>query len=57
MPITCPNKRLKAWRDLVKVQSENAAYSLWNEYEGNVPERFYNDSVNKPEIQYQKQKN
>ena len=53
--ITCPNKKSKFFKDLVKVQGENISYSLWNEYEGNVPERFYNESVNKPEVQYQKQ--
>lgn len=41
MALTCPNKRLKAWKDLVKVQGEDMAYYLWNEHEGIVPERLY----------------
>ena len=45
MPITCPNRRLKAYKDLVKIHGENISYSLWNEYEGNVPERFYKEQT------------
>ena len=54
MAIGCPDKRLKAYKDLVKIHNDDAIL-IWNEYEGNVPERFYKESVNKPEIQYQKQ--
>ena len=45
MGITCPNKKLKEFKDLVKMHGENISYSLWNEYEGNVPERFYKEPV------------
>lgn len=41
--INCPNKNLSAWKDLVKIQGENKAYLLWNEYDGIVPEEYYND--------------
>ncbi len=37
----CPNKNLKAWKDLVSSVGENKAQLLWNEYEGNVPANFY----------------
>jgi len=48
MSITCPNKRLKSWKDLVKVQGEDKSYLLWSEYEGNVPEQYY--TVSKPKV-------
>lgn len=39
--IHCPIKSLKAWKNLVKVQGEDLAYILWNEYNGAVPDKFY----------------
>lgn len=48
MSITCPNRRLRAWKDLVKVQGESRSYLLWSEYEGNVPEQYY--AVSKPKV-------
>lgn len=48
MAITCPNKALKSWKDLVKVQGESNSYLLWNEYEGNVPEQYY--TISKPKV-------
>lgn len=41
MPITCPNKASKAWKELVNSVGENKAYGLWNEYDGNVPQEYY----------------
>lgn len=38
--ITCPNKNLKDWKDLVKTQGEKNAYFLWNEYRGVVPSNY-----------------
>lgn len=45
MSISCPNKRLKAWRDLVQKLGETRAYLVWAEYDGNVPNDYYQDSV------------
>ena len=39
--MTCPNKRLKAWKDLVLNVGEDKAYLLWDKYEGNVPQEYY----------------
>ena len=39
--ITCPNKSLQDWKDLVSAVGENRAYFLWNEYEGSVPKSEY----------------
>jgi len=39
--ISCPNKRLKAWKDLEKAVGENKAYGLWNKYKGEVPSMYY----------------
>lgn len=39
--ITCPNKALKSWKNLVKAVGEPTAYLLWNEYQGEVPSSFY----------------
>jgi hypothetical protein len=39
--MVCPNKRLKAWKDLVKVVGEDKAYLLWDDYQGNVPQEEY----------------
>lgn len=39
--LSCPNKRLKVWKDLVKAVGENKAYVLWANYSGNVPQEYY----------------
>lgn len=44
--ISCPRKNLKIWKDLVKIHGENNSYSIWNYYEGNVPEKYYQESSN-----------
>lgn len=41
MSISCPNKRLKVWKDLVQNVGKNKAYVLWAEYDGNVPDNYY----------------
>lgn len=41
--MVCPNKRLKAWKDLVKVVGEDKAYLLWDDYQGNVPQSEYKE--------------
>jgi hypothetical protein len=46
MAISCPNKALKKWKDLVDFVGENKAYALWAEYEGNVPNIYYADNEN-----------
>ena len=48
MGITCPNKRLRSWKDLVKIQGESRSYLLWSEYDGIVPEQYY--AVSKPKV-------
>jgi len=35
--LTCPNKNLQSWKDLVFSKGENMAYYLWNKYKGEVP--------------------
>ena len=45
MSISCPNKRLVAWKNLVKTVGENKAYVLWSEYDGNVPDNYYKNEV------------
>ena len=50
MGVTCPKKRLSSWKNLVKIQGEDLSYFLWNEYSGNVPEKYYQ----KQEVQHQK---
>lgn len=45
MSISCPNKRLIAWKNLVKNVGENKAYVLWSEYDGNVPDNYYKNEV------------
>lgn len=45
MSISCPNKRLKIWKDLVQQVGENKAYLLWAEYDGNVPDNYYKNEV------------
>ena len=42
--ITCPNRNLKEWSDLVSVVGENRAYLLWHKYNGVVPESAYNQT-------------
>jgi len=37
---TCPNKNLPEWKALEKANPE-LALSIWDKYEGNVPERFF----------------
>ena len=39
--ITCPNKNLKSWKNLVKARGENEAYNLWFLYKGIVPQEEY----------------
>lgn len=47
MAITCPNKKDPQWIKLVEVLgSEDKAYLLWNEHDGNVPEEYYKPIVN-----------
>ncbi len=46
MSISCPNKKLRAYQDLVAVVGENLAYSLWVQYDGFVPESFYSNIEN-----------
>jgi len=41
MSISCPNKRLKIWKDLVQNVGENKAYVLWAEHDGVVPDNYY----------------
>lgn len=43
--ISCPNKRLKVWKDLVQNVGENNAYVLWAEYDGNVPDDYYQNNI------------
>src|SRR5574344_2567678 len=54
MGVTCPDKRLTSWKNLVKIRGLDLSYFLWNEHSGNVPEKYYNSVYNK-EVQYQKQ--
>lgn len=39
--ISCPNKRLKSWKDLVSTVGELDALALWNQYQGNIPKGYY----------------
>jgi len=39
--MVCPNKRLKAWKDLVTAVGEDKSYLLWDEHQGNVPQEYY----------------
>lgn len=48
--LSCPNKRLKVWKTLVANVGEPKAYLLWAEYEGNVPDKFYEPSRKKEGI-------
>ena len=41
---TCPNKNLDSWKNLVATRGENAAYVLWDTYEGDFPEEDYKKS-------------
>jgi hypothetical protein len=42
---TCPNKNLEEWKLLVSSRGEDAAYYLWDKYEGNVPESESRESL------------
>jgi hypothetical protein len=44
--ISCPNKRLKSWKDLASSVGELDALALWNQYKGNVPQVYYNRNNN-----------
>jgi hypothetical protein len=46
--ISCPNKRLKAWKDLVKIVGEDRSYLLWNKYKGDVPQSYYIENIDEP---------
>jgi len=50
MSISCPNKRLVAWKNLVKNVGENKAYVLWTEYNGNVPNSYYKNNIQFEEV-------
>lgn len=50
MSLSCPNKRLKIWKDLVQKVGENKAYLLWAEYDGNVPDNIFNNEQVEKEI-------
>jgi hypothetical protein len=39
--MVCPNKRLKAWKDLVSAVGEDMSYILWDQHQGNVPQEYY----------------
>ena len=40
---TCPNKNLPEWKALEKAQPKLANF-LWDQYDGNVPEKFYSNA-------------
>ena len=48
--ISCPNKKLKIWRDLVKNVGENKSYVLWAEYDGNVPDKYYESNIKSEQV-------
>jgi len=48
--ISCPNKKLKVWRDLVKNVGENKSYVLWAEYDGNVPDKYYESNIKSEQV-------
>jgi len=50
MSISCPNKRLKVWKDLVQNVGENKAYVLWTEYDGNVPDKYYESNIKSEQV-------
>lgn len=39
--MTCPIRSLKVWKDLVEIHGENISFFLWDKYDGNVPDVFY----------------
>lgn len=43
--INCPNKSLSSWKKLVKVVGEDSAYTIWNEYDGAIPENVLNKKL------------
>lgn len=47
--ISCPNKRLKDWKDLVSAVGEDRAYLLWDEHKGDVPRDKYSPQDTLPE--------
>lgn len=51
--ITCPNKSSKEFKRLVEyLGNETKAYGVWDAYEGNIPESYYQPKLNSesPEI-------
>jgi len=48
--ISCPNKKLVAWKKLVKLHSEPKAYVLWAEYDGNVPDKYYESNIKSEQV-------
>ena len=34
---SCPNTNLDSWKQLVEDKGEDAAYYLWDKYDGNIP--------------------
>jgi len=46
MAINCPFKKSKAYQDLVAVVGENSATALWVNFDGLVPDRFYEGRAN-----------
>ena len=50
MSISCPNKRLVAWKNLVKNVGENKSYVLWAEYDGNVPDKYYESNIQSEQV-------
>ena len=40
----CPNRNLTAYKKLEAIVGEGPAHVLWNEYNGNVPNKFYAES-------------
>lgn len=50
MSISCPNKRLVAWKNLVKNVGENRSFLLWAEYDGNVPDKYYESNIQSEQV-------
>ena len=50
MSISCPNKRLVAWKNLVKNVGENRSFLLWAEYDGNVPDKYYESNIKSEQV-------
>lgn len=49
----CPNKNLKLWKDLVKIHGEELSYGIWDKYEGEVPDSYYQkaESIARPQLE------